>query len=101
MSISSITQVNIQAIRAKLYVLCFNNYVTLLARKTQLSRATVSKFFNDQKIRSDNEEKIVEAALELILQKEEKQEHIEKLSQKLGLVSGASTSNDNATPKPL
>jgi hypothetical protein len=81
-----ISNVEKQAVRERLYVFCLNNYVTLLARKTNLSRATVSKFFNEGKVKSDNAEKIFDAALELIRQKEEIQENRQKLEQKLGII---------------
>ena len=73
------------AMREKLIRLFTTNYVTILARKTQLSRATVTKFFNEEKIRSENHEKIYDAALDLILSKETMQQMREQLIHKLGL----------------
>lgn len=87
---SGISNVEKQAVRARLYVFCYNNFITLLARKTSLSRATVSKFFNDGKVKADNEEKIFDAALELIRQKEESKENRQKLGQKLGIIGPSS-----------
>lgn len=75
-----ISTADISAVREQLSMLC-GNYVTMLSRKTELSRATVSKFFNDQKIKSENGERIYDAALELI------QIHADKRQQRALLVN--------------
>jgi hypothetical protein len=59
------TKQDIQLIRDQLATFC-SNYIALVSRKTGLSRATVSKFFNDGKIRPENQAKIYESAIELI-----------------------------------
>lgn len=74
-----------KAMREKLVRLLTTNYVTVLSRKTKLSRATVTKFFNEETIRPENLEKIYDATLELINSKEEMQQNREKLIHKLGL----------------
>lgn len=73
------------AMREKLIRLFTANYVTILTRKTELSRATVSKFFNEEKIKPENHEKIYDAALELIHSKEQMEQKREKLIHELGL----------------
>ena len=42
------------------------NYITLIADKTKMSRTTIYKFFNNEKIRYNNAIKIYDAALELL-----------------------------------
>ena len=74
-----------KAMREKLVRLLTTNYVTVLSRKTKLSRSTVTKFFNEETIRPENLEKIYDAALELIKSKEEAQRTREKLIHDLGL----------------
>ena len=64
---------------------CLNaNYVSTIAIKTKLSRSSVSKFFNGEKLRAENEEKIYDASLEIIKLGEEKKLEREKLSTLLG-----------------
>lgn len=79
-----------QAVRARLCGYCLNNYVSLLARKTSLSRTTVSKFFNEGKLKADNEDKIYDAALELIREKEENLNYRLKLRVQLGIIGPGS-----------
>ena len=42
------------------------NYVTLIAEKANMSRTTIYKFFNREKIRNNNALKIYDAALEVL-----------------------------------
>jgi hypothetical protein len=67
---SRIPTQDIHEVMAKLTVVC-TNYVTVLSRKTGISRTTVSKFFNDQKVSVHNQEKIFDAACNLILDQSE------------------------------
>ena len=42
------------------------NYITLIADKTKMSRTTIYKIFNNEKIRNNNAIKIYDAALEVL-----------------------------------
>lgn len=52
----------------------FDNYIEKVVAKTHLSRPTVSKFFNFQKIRPANAAKIYDAGLELIQEQANQQQ---------------------------
>ncbi len=81
---NTITPLKINRMRTKLA--CLNvNYVSILAMQTKLSRSTVSKFFNDEKLRRENEEKIYDAGLELLKLGEAKEREREQLSTQLGV----------------
>lgn len=76
----------IESLRAKLAKVC-GNYIAELTRKTELSHSTVTKFFNDQKIRSECQERIFDASLEIIKSKEEKNRQRAELSRDLGITN--------------
>ncbi len=48
----------------------YNNYFTIISEKTELSRPTISKFFNNKKIKPTNALKIVNACIDLLQEKE-------------------------------
>ncbi len=52
----------------------FENYVSKVANKANLSRPTVSKFFNFQKIKVENKIAIYDAGLEIIEEQTDKQQ---------------------------
>ena len=54
----------------------YDNPVSMLAKKTGLSRPTVSKFFNFQAIKPSSTEIIYELCLDLIEQKQEKMQRV-------------------------
>ncbi|MDH5381964.1 MAG: hypothetical protein OEW75_13995, partial [Cyclobacteriaceae bacterium] len=51
----------------------FDNYIEKVVAKTNLSRPTISKFFNFQKIRPVNAAMIYDAGLELIQEQAKQQ----------------------------
>ncbi len=58
------------------------SYVSRVAAKADMSRATVSKFFNFKPIRSFNAHKIFDAGLELLTEEaEQRQNRLEKSRQ--------------------
>ena len=60
----------------------FDNYIEKVVAKTNLSRPTISKFFNYQKIRPVNAAMIYDAGLELIQeQANQQQSRIERAKQ--------------------
>ncbi len=61
-----------------------DNYIGAVAAKTNLSRPTVSKFFNLQKIKAANTTKIYDAGLELI--KEYKQQQQSRMKRAKALI---------------
>ena len=76
---NTITPRKINRMQTKLA--CLNaNYVSILAMQTKLSRSTVTKFFNGEKIRRENEEKIYDAGLEFLKLGEAKEREREQLS---------------------
>ncbi|PHN08686.1 hypothetical protein [Flavilitoribacter nigricans] len=58
----------------------YNNYFEIIGEKTQLSRPTISKFFNAKKVKPDNALKIYDVCIDLLLEKER---DIKELQQKI------------------
>jgi len=64
----------------------FHDYIERVMAKSGLSRPTVSKFFNYQKVRPVNAGKIYDAALELI--QEEASQHQSRIKKAQQLLNG-------------
>lgn len=64
----------------------FDNYIEKVMAKSSLSRPTVSKFFNFQKVRPVNAGKIYDAGLELI--QEESSQHRSRIKRAKELING-------------
>lgn len=64
----------------------FHDYIEKIMAKSGLSRPTVSKFFNFQKVRPVNAGKIYDAALELI--EEESGQHQSRINKARQLLNG-------------
>lgn len=64
----------------------FHDYIERIMAKSGLSRPTVSKFFNFQKVRPINAGKIYDAALELI--QEESSQHKSRIKRAHELING-------------
>jgi hypothetical protein len=58
----------------------YENYFEIIGKKTDLSRPTISKFFNGRKVRPQNAMKIFNVCVQLITEKEE---DIKRLQQKI------------------
>jgi hypothetical protein len=52
----------------------FDNYISLVSKKANISRPTAYKFFNFQKIRTENAAMLYDAGLELIQEHTNKQQ---------------------------
>ncbi len=73
----------------------FDNYISRVAKKSNISRPTVYKFFDFQKIRTENAAIIYDAALELIEEHTNKQQSRSKKAREL--LSGDGQSSLNLT----
>ncbi len=50
---------------------CYGSYISILVRKTGLSRPTIAKFFNDRPIKWNNQNLIYQTGYELVLKKQQ------------------------------
>ena len=74
----------------------FDNYIGRVAKKSKISRPTVYKFFEFQKIRSENAAIIYDAALELIEEQANQQQSRSKKARQLLSGDGQSSLNLNS-----